>query len=462
MKIPPFAFIAFCCHLTLGEENWKFVFTSTISSYRLRNHFYALQRKNVSLICKHTYGSENCSTLNVYKGIDQENALAIVGDGRLMTTTSARYSMSLGDEGGQRRCKLFMYDVRKSDSSPYVCSSLQIMGNMSARVVSNLADLLVVEQRDPPNFCDLISGVEGVFFTGDDLTLRCPNRSKLKIKFKKRDGRDLRELDYHTCVPMDDHFCSLSVENMNANLNGSSVSCTDGAGRDFCEHIPQIRVFDDLTVFIDFLEWNEKELYVTVACRSIPSLLSPVEWEIFGTNVTMERREDLHQLRINFKNLSKEMEIELEVSCEIQIGTKSSKTLAVYGSTSFTSVQTPLDVTTPFNKLSTVGLQRKGTTQGTPIYAISIGCVVTVFIILVVIFFFVIKGRKKKKEIQFPAKESTEAAEQDGYYGNVESISCHIMQARNVNANTYSNVPKTIDCSETNESFYQNCSSPKM
>lgn len=464
MKIPAFAVITLCFHLTSGEENWKFVFTNNIASYRFNNHYYALQRETVSLICRNTYGSENCSTLNVYKGVHQENAVAIVGDGNVMATTTGRYRIAIGN-GGRRRCQLFMYDVSPSDSSPYVCTSLQIMGNMSARVVSNFADLHVVGQKVQPSFCDVVSGVDGVFFTGDVLKLRCPNRNKLKIKFKTRGGAVLLELNDHTCVPMNDMFCFLSVE-MNANLNDSSVSCTDENGRDFCEHIPQIRVFNDLTAWVDFLEWNEKEMYVTVACRSIPSLLSPIEWEVFGTDVSMEGTEDLNQLKINFKNLSEEIETDLEVSCEIQVGTKSSKTYAVYSSTSFTSVQTPLDVTTPFHKLSTVSLQRKGTTQGPPIYVIAIGCVVAVFIIFVVIVLFAKKGcLKEKNELQFPAKASVEAAEQDYYYGNVKNISSLKMQANYVNANTYSNLPdngRDIDCSDTNESLYQNFASPRM
>ncbi|KAJ8021980.1 hypothetical protein HOLleu_39337 [Holothuria leucospilota] len=409
-----FALILLNCQATAGVDDGglQLFLRNTIGRYRHGNYYYALKEQKVDLICRHTQYRKK---LSMNKGVRPESSLLIVNGGELVSSTPGKYSV----ERQRRRQTLTIQTPDEPDISPYVCWSFEKAGDSNARILFNYTYLHVMEQSDTINFCDLVSGIDGVFFTGDDVVLKCPIGNNLKVGFQPRGRVGSITVHNQACVPMDPpEFCLLSIRNIGRTWDGSFVSCTkhtEGVEEDLCQHIPQITVFDDLTVFVDLLEWNNTDGYAIVACRSIPSVLSPIEWNVVGKNVTIEGTERLNQMKINLRNYSENTVTSFEVSCRLFIGSRSSSKSVSFNTTSITSKLMPITAKESSIKHVTSSVpsdvkELPSTPNVTPdgktplILALSIGCTTTILIILSIILVLVFRTKRclkhKKKSLR--------------------------------------------------------------
>lgn len=251
-----------------------------------------------------------------------------------------KYSIVLADVN----TSLVIHNLTKSDSSNYRCNfkgrkcSKPIRGKRSCRSESlwKTVSLEVTKKSDMsslPEFCDLVSDTDGLYFVGEDLTLRCPkNVSNIKAN----------ESSIATNVTRDGKYFNLiTIHSLTEKYNATEITCfrlrDADMSEDYCRRLPNISIFSNLTVTLSpnvsgILQGGS----ANYTCQSHPFLSDSFEWDIlendltFG-NVTISDTLDGSQLWIENIDFRTSNSSSLSVNCTVTIGSRNeSQTATIY------------------------------------------------------------------------------------------------------------------------------------
>lgn len=399
--------LCFMLHSTfIDGQELKLSFNTPL--YNDTNDYYAHVGENVNLTCT-VAGSE--TRVYMYKTrFFSILAEKLVENSELvkdLTYQPNKYSFQ--SDGGKYRLTIHSLDI--SDSLFYgcqICSSF-IFCRRTVYVYLDVKE--TVDHSRIPDFCDLISNTGGIFFTENDLTVRCPI---LPFNITASNGSFIFIVEFE----MENYGTNsrlLTIKNLTTQFNGTKLSCFSQNGdmsEDYCRRFPNISVFNDLSVRIsprDRIIRNGEN--VTFSCYSHPFLPSSVRWNILDSNVTFDdvsvsftpeaSRIAIHNVKFHNSTSSS-----LTLFCNVTIGPKSS-----FGMASVYPGKQEVVTTHVTSLISDISLKHKSVSESdksvSPVYIIVPIAVVTGILVIIILWTCYIKLWK--------SVPSNEADRQNGY-----------------------------------------------
>lgn len=324
--------IAFCALFyssTVWGDSLELTFDTQI--YDHTDDYYAHMGDQVILTC---CVSSTVTKVNIYKGTSFEDYNTLVRNGeprKYLTSREDKYSFE--SSGG--KYKLTIYNLDKSDSLYYACSACRYVffGYCIYETKFVYLDVkITTEESEIPDFCDLVNNTYGIFFTGNDLILRCPNvPSRLEASY----GSSTFSV-YFDIKKVDTVFNLVTIKNLTSKFNETKIRCIyDQIGdmnKDYCSHFPKMIVFNELKITLSpgdrQIESGEN---VTFTCHSHPYLPFSSQWNISDSDVTFDNfsiseipqgsRLSISNIKVHITSTSSWSSL-LTVTCIVTIGSQ--------------------------------------------------------------------------------------------------------------------------------------------
>ncbi|KAJ8022103.1 hypothetical protein HOLleu_39502 [Holothuria leucospilota] len=383
--------------------NASFYYSSeyTFIFYNYVGPYYAFEGDTVALNCSIPRGRGSI-------GIDarawyERRYHTLVENGLIQSdeTSGSRYSL----ESSKQTNTLVIRNLKASDSSfyrcwynfidwcddwwygPYRC----VMTEMATAYLDVVETTTVPMESD---FCDLVGSLDGVFFTGEDLILRCPT-TELNITASSLLFKSTLISEFQNSYQ---NFYVFTLKNLTEDLNGTTLTCLKKGGgdeTDYCRLLPNISVFNELTVTT-----SPKKVVVenggnaTIYCHSSPfpkAVDISFQWDFLDNKVTFgdftesETSTGVQILieNIDFQNTT---ESSFKVICRVRAGSRNS---------SANTTVTRLSITSPRNP--SIGATRPTTVPEDPITSSSPAIILVPLVAIVLILITVVSGIVYKK-----------------------------------------------------------------
>ncbi|KAJ8022100.1 hypothetical protein HOLleu_39496 [Holothuria leucospilota] len=202
-------------------------------------------------------------------------------------------------ESSQGDNSLIIRNLTESDSLIYRCWYnfmywCSTYGQVNSRCLVTVSGTVTLDVRKKSNtsmeidLCNLIGGMSGVFFIGEDLILECPT-ANLSVSISNSTRTVNVDYEYQ---PFDQNSFLLTIK-VSEKSNGTTISCMRKPNidnTDYCRQFPKLLVFNDIKVIA-----TPEEVVVenggnaTIYCHSSPFLEdadTSFEWDFLDNNVT--------------------------------------------------------------------------------------------------------------------------------------------------------------------------------
>ncbi|KAJ8022096.1 hypothetical protein HOLleu_39491 [Holothuria leucospilota] len=362
---------------------------------------YAFEGETIALTCTIPTGRGPIGIATIKPERSGWDFNILVKEGKLQGAEDNRSKFTF--ESSQENNTLIIRNLTESDNLFYRCwyhfiYSCGMFGQVHLRcwkIVRGTVYLDVRKKSNTPmeiDFCNLIGGMSGVFFTKEDLILECPT-AKLNISISNSTHTVNVDYEYQR---FDQNSFLLTIK-VSEKLNGTTMSCmrkTNIDNTNYCKQFPKLSVFNDIKVTT-----TPEEVVVqnggnaTIHCHSSPFLEdvdTSFEWDFPDNNVifgNIEESETSTGTQISIDNIVFTNTTSFDIVCRVTLGSRNSSAFVTVTLSSTTDV--------PMSSSTITSQATSPVAMVVPLVLISL---ILAIVVVAIIYIKVIKGKIKTEK----------------------------------------------------------------